>query len=159
MQPVQWPRQAVSLVYIYARHIKAPTLSQCSYLCVSNSLPQRSIFPLFPGCGRKCEIMDSKFETGWLIFLSSCQVQIFELPDLLAQELVERTVSILTHTSLNQSPAQRRNLTGVSGGAVLCLGASSTWDRKSNPPGTTQCYLKVAKTSAIKLSPTFVLQA
>lgn len=81
--------------------------------------------------------MDSKFETGRLIFLSSCQVQIFELPDLLAQELVERTVSILTHTSLNQSPAQRRNLTGVSGGAVLCLGASSTWDRKSNPPGTT----------------------
>lgn len=47
------------------------------------------IFPLFPGCRRKCEIMDSKFETGRLIFLSSCQVQIFELPDLLAQELVE----------------------------------------------------------------------
>ena len=31
-------------------------------------------------------------------FLSSCQIQVFELSDLLAQELVERTVSMLTHS-------------------------------------------------------------
>ena len=31
-------------------------------------------------------------------FLSSCQIQVFELSYLLAQELVERTVSMLTHS-------------------------------------------------------------
>ena len=35
---------------------------------------------------------------GMAYFLSSCQIQIFELSDLLAQELVERTVSMLTHS-------------------------------------------------------------
>ena len=31
-------------------------------------------------------------------FLSSCQIQILELSELLAQELVERMVSMLTHS-------------------------------------------------------------
>lgn len=42
--------------------------------------------------------MDSKFETRGPIFLSSCQIQIFESLELLARELGERMVSVLTHT-------------------------------------------------------------
>ena len=45
------------------------------------------------------------------------------------------------------------------GWAVPYLGACSIWDKKRQPTCTAWQYLKVVKTPAIKLSPTFVLQA
>lgn len=64
-------------------------------------------------------------------FLSSCQIQIIELPELLAQELAERMNSVLTHTVSEQgSSAPVRSLSGMSGWTVPCSGAPCTWDGK-----------------------------
>lgn len=46
------------------------------------------IFALFPDCRGMYKIIDSKLETGRFMLLSSCQIQIFESPELLAQELM-----------------------------------------------------------------------
>lgn len=99
------------------------------------------IFPLFPDCREKYEIMEPKLETRRLSF------SLVRFIKLLAQELEERIKSVLILAVSEQgNSAQIRRLTGMLGWAVPCLGASCVWDRKGKLPGSISCYLKAVKT-------------
>lgn len=58
--------------------------------------------------------MDPELETGRLILLCSCQIQLFESPEVLAQGLMEKMV-IVTHTVSEPEHSAQISLTGVLG--------------------------------------------